>query len=539
MLNLLLVLSSQIIGGNYDPYLSINGSADYVKLGYGDIAGVGDINGDGLGDFLVGNPFEANQGAKLYSGADLTVLRDYNNGGLGYYGRRLGNAGDTDGDGVSDYLLAAPDLMVNGMQWAGEVYLYSGASGALITTISGTAVGDHIGYVKGAGDINNDSYADFFVGAYMEDANGLADSGALYIYSGLDYSLLYKTTGSSEYSYWGFGSFDGGYDINLDGYDDYIVGNSNQKVANVYSGIDGSILFSYSSNQDDSLGNSVCMVPDVNGDGTPDFCIAASSADIAGQARAGKVIVHSGADGSVLLTLFGDHYFNRLGSEINYVGDVNGDGNPDLGVGNPGANDFGNAQVYDLASGALLQNTIGTYGSSQMGEHIAWVGDTTGDGKDNIITSDPLSSSNGFYLNGAVHVVDFNPIMTSDTVSVSAAAGGSVQFDINFSEHYRYHFYKVLASARGIGPAPLLGIQIPLTDGGAVWDTMLSQPPPAFFPDAFGVLDADGNTTATMNIAPGLASALSGSTLHFAVVSAASPAVLKQSSVAVSLLILP
>ena len=111
----LLLLCAQIVGGSFDPYLSIHGVDNYDKLGFGDVAGVGDINGDGLGDFLVGKYRGAGEGAKIYSGSDLTVLRDYNNGGVGSFGRRLGNAGDTDGDGVTDYLIAAPDLTVNGM----------------------------------------------------------------------------------------------------------------------------------------------------------------------------------------------------------------------------------------------------------------------------------------------------------------------------------------------------------------------------------------------------------------------------------------
>ena len=536
----LLLLCAQIVGGSFDPYLSIHGVDNYDKLGFGDVAGVGDINGDGLGDFLVGKYRGAGEGAKIYSGSDLTVLRDYNNGGVGSFGRRLGNAGDTDGDGVTDYLIAAPDLTVNGMQWAGEVYLYSGASGALLTTISGTEIGQHIGQVKGAGDINNDGHDDFFVGAYMEDQNGVEDCGALYIYSGLDYALLHKTTGTIIYASWGSGgSFDGGFDINLDGFDDFIAGSAVEQLANVYSGADGSILFSYSGLFLDGFGDSVCMTPDANNDGNPDFCISAYRRTVAGDAEAGEVMLYSGADGSLIRTFSGDHWFNRFGDNINYVGDVNGDGKPDLGVGSPAANSVtGSVRVYDLASGDLLQATVGA-GDGNMGEHVVWVGDTTGDGKDNILTTEPHSSSNGYYLNGAVHVIDFNPILTSTAVSVSASAGGQVQFDINFSRHFRQHYYKILGSNLGIGPSTISGLQIPLTDSGPVWDALLVQPPPGFFASAFGVLDENGDATATLDLPAGVANGLVGSTLHFSVVGAVSGTFLEQVSVAVPVLILP
>lgn len=544
MLCTLLLMLPQTIGGQYDPYLSVYGAADWDKLGFGDIAGVGDINGDGTGDFLVGDPFSTQMVANIYSGSDLSVLRSYSNGGLGKFGNFVANAGDTNNDGVSDYLIACPDLTVNGMQWAGEVYLYSGASGSLIFTLQGQSTGQHIGHVGAAGDIDADGYDDFFVGATTEDWGGFSDAGVLYIYSGRTRQVLYQTHGNSDYAFWGR-SFGGGFDLNQDGYGDFIAGSGDDNIAIVYSGIDGSVMYTYlASNLSDRLGNAVCLTPDINNDGFPDFAISSFHKAVAGVDGVGEVHLYSGADGSILHILAGESFFDSFGEGIAYVGDVDGNGNPDLAVGSPGTNTLGmincgSVQVFDMVTGNRIQYAAGSGTDRLLGEHVSWIGDTTGDGKDNVLTSEPRFSSQGLIENGAVHVLDFHPGLAADQVSVSASAGGTVNFAIDFPMHSAGMFYKLLGTQNGTGPTPFAGITLPLTTTGQIWGAMLSQPPPGVFTGAFGTLDSDGNATAQLILPAGFANFLAGSVLHFSAVSVLSQTTLRQSSVAVALTITP
>src|SRR4029077_11698004 len=100
-------------------------------------------------------------------------------------GARLGSgveaAVETNHDGVPDVIASAPG--------AGKAYIYSGKDGRVLLTLAGESHSDRFGqHVAGAGDVNQDGYADVIVGA---PGNNQGTSGA-YIYSGRDGRLLLK-----------------------------------------------------------------------------------------------------------------------------------------------------------------------------------------------------------------------------------------------------------------------------------------------------------------------------------------------------------
>jgi len=71
---------------------------------------------------------------------------------------------------------------------------------------------------------------------------------------------------------------------------------------------------------------------DVNGDGYADVIAGAPSHNYNGEDR-GSAWVFNGQDGSTLYTVYGDDAYDRFGQSVSDLGDINGDGFPDMVVG--------------------------------------------------------------------------------------------------------------------------------------------------------------------------------------------------------------
>ena len=114
------------------------------------------------------------------------------------------------------------------------------------------------------------------------------------------------------------------------------------------------------------FGFSVAAVGDLNHDGVPDVLVGVphhSNFD-ADHINAGEAFVFSGANGSILFTLIDpdEEEGNRMGFAVAGLGDVNGDGVPDLLVGVPKKNvsedlpDVGTAYIFSGADGSLIRS---------------------------------------------------------------------------------------------------------------------------------------------------------------------------------------
>jgi hypothetical protein len=195
-------------------------------FGY-DVAGAGDVDADGHDDILVGAPKDGTAGAQagaalVYSGRDGALLHTLLGENPGEQaGTTVAGLGDVDGDGCDDVLVGSPNDSAAG-DHAGGVSVWSGRTGNRIEKLVGDAVGDVFGLgLASIGDVDFDGVPDFAVGAPGNDA--LGDwTGQVKVYSGADRRALETLLGGTAGEAFGY-QLAGGGDVNGDGVPDFAV----------------------------------------------------------------------------------------------------------------------------------------------------------------------------------------------------------------------------------------------------------------------------------------------------------------------------
>ncbi|MEW5985349.1 MAG: FG-GAP-like repeat-containing protein [Chloroflexota bacterium] len=178
------------------PSWTLEANQDGALLGWA-VGAAGDVNGDGYSDLILGakdsdNGHTDEGQAYVYNGGVNGLADSYSwiaesNQASANLGAAVGSAGDVNGDGYSEVVVAA-DHFDNGETDEGRTYLSYGAAAGLATIPAWTLQSDHAGayfghVVGAAGDVNGDGYADVLVGAYGYD-NGQSDEGRLFVYYG-------------------------------------------------------------------------------------------------------------------------------------------------------------------------------------------------------------------------------------------------------------------------------------------------------------------------------------------------------------------
>ncbi len=198
-----------------------------------EVAGIPDVDGDGLADVIIGAPSEDGGGVLdagrvyIFSGATGLLIRGHsspNDSNGGNYGDSVAGVPDLNGDGRGDYIVGAPDEAGPG----GRVYVYSGATGTLIRTHTSpnAQVGGDFGYsIAGISDLSGDGRGDYVIGAPQEDNGGTSNAGRVYVYSGNTGNLIRQQNSPNAESFGEFGwAVAGVPDSTGDGRGDYIVG---------------------------------------------------------------------------------------------------------------------------------------------------------------------------------------------------------------------------------------------------------------------------------------------------------------------------
>jgi hypothetical protein len=388
-------------------------TADLIIDGSNGCSG-GDINKDGYSDLIVNNSIYWG-GAKMDNVADATFENTY----------RFAGSGDYNNDGFADIITGKPDDKTNGEN-AGKVSVFFGRT-KLNTDPDAVFYGaksyEYFGAcVSTVGDLNNDGFDDFVIGAEGNDENG-SYAGSAYLYFGAatlgnkpDLTFL----GQKEYG--GFGStvsFAG--DVNSDGFDDLIIGGFSTNQAQLFLGkkdmnsvpdfvFKGEKAYSH-------FGNSVSNAGDFNGDGFDDILIGDLTNSTNGTNK-GRACLYFGAqemDTNPDLTFEGEEIFNEFGNTVTCAGDVNNDGFSDIMVGAPWydrINILGRLYIYyGSSSPDSIPDVVitGTHQYRQMGSIIASAGDVNNDGYDDVIVGMPFEGNapNGMsyvdiYYGGAI-----------------------------------------------------------------------------------------------------------------------------------------
>jgi FG-GAP repeat len=338
-----------------DQGLVIGGPEKGARAGTS-IASLGDVNGDGYGDLLVGAPRTSTPGRGRSAGMAFVVLGGPAAGtidlaaGQGrtvalpgaahgdHAGMAVAAVGDLDGDGRAEAVVGAPDADPAGRDRAGSAYVISSGrllgGGDLQTAgyrIDGPSPFARLGAaVAGTADMDRDGLGEILIGA-----PGTLDGGP-----------SPPPTSSGAYLVAGRAS---------SGTIDLAAGDARTRV------ITGSA--------DQGAGFAVADAGDVDGDGTHDILVGAPLTSLPGRLSSGSAYVVRGRTDPAPVSLGdstrdvvridGARANDRLGTSVAGAGDVDGDGRAEVLLGAPGAYALGRwlpgaaylvaAQSVDLA----------------------------------------------------------------------------------------------------------------------------------------------------------------------------------------------
>jgi hypothetical protein len=375
------------------------------------------------------------------------------------FGSAVANIGDLEGDGVVDLVVGAPydddEGQDRGAVWIlfldedGQVDYHQKISGSKGEFDGDLDDNDQFGHAAAAlDDLNNDGFRDIVVSAPLDDDGG-RDHGALWVLFLKDDGTVHSYQKISEEA----GQFNKNLDaddqfghavanigdLNNDGTNDLAVGMPNDDdggtdrgaVWILFMNSDGTVSDSQKISSEkgdlghkpengDHFGSAVAAIGDLDGDGVTDLAVGTSGDDDGGSNRGAVWILFMNSDGTVDDLKRIAHNRSGLedqlkdgdlfGSALANIGDVNDDGYDDLVVGAPQTDDGGSNRGAawilfmqgegEIISASKISDTKGDFDGSlhdddQFGGAIANLGDLNGDDHTDLAVGTKLDDSGG------------------------------------------------------------------------------------------------------------------------------------------------
>jgi hypothetical protein len=220
------------------PFWHVESNLAQAGMGFA-VADAGDVNRDGYSDVLVGAPgwaddhtYEGRVNAYYGGRTAISTVSNWHaesNQDMGQMGAAISTAGDVNGDGYSDVIVATPYYDSS----AGKAWVFHGSETGLESVAAwvmpSPQAGSHFGVsVDTAGDVNGDGFADVIVGAdRWQYGGGLIDEGGAWVYyggwGGVEDDPAWHDESDQNSANYGY-SVAGVGDVNGDAYSDILVG---------------------------------------------------------------------------------------------------------------------------------------------------------------------------------------------------------------------------------------------------------------------------------------------------------------------------
>ncbi len=322
------------------------------QLGTG-IEAAGDVNKDGIPDVIGSAP--SIDTVYVYSGRNGRVLMTLHGEAAGdTFGAHVACVGDVDGDGYSDIIVGAPGNNTGG-KGAGRAYVYSGKDGRLLLTLNGKRAGDAFGStVSGYSDAKQHL---LLVGA---PAAGPRKSGRVYVYRDLSQKPAFVfdadptgvALGYMFLSVLGDVDGDGVPDVFASDWSDAGKGAGTGK-AYVYSGRTGRRLYTFTGETaGEGFGTTQSVAGDVTGDGRADLIIGSWQYSREAQG-AGRAYLYDGRSGQLLRTYTSRVPGDTFGFDAVGMGTRDGNGQSELLItaGWSGVHGYHSGRIFLISTG--------------------------------------------------------------------------------------------------------------------------------------------------------------------------------------------
>lgn len=378
-------------GPNKSPSWLTFGTTSGQKIGRS-MASAGDVNGDGRIDLMVGGTGRVLVFHGTATGLVSTPATVLLGSAVADYGRSVAGIGDVNSDGYDDIAIGEP-FHTGGLLEMGRVSVHFGSATGVVPTPAWQAVGpsayDEFGVALASGDVNGDGVRDLVVGA--RTLNGIeSEEGGVRVYlgngAGLEPAPTWAVTSGQKSAR--LGGTIAVSDLNSDGVDDVIAGAlewDGQQIdegrVSAYFGSAAGIAQSPSWTRDGIQQGSrfgVVAAGDVTGDGFPDILVGSRLYDgsLSNEGRAQLFVgAPNGPSKVARWSVEGNQPSASFGSQVAILGDIDGDGAVEVGVGaaqyDYGQSDEGRVFVFRGNQPPLTEIAAksNSYGPSEVGQN--------------------------------------------------------------------------------------------------------------------------------------------------------------------------